>query len=70
MVKTARELDPDTAQLVRRAHKLLLRAPNTKLVRACNEFVSASNGGVAGDDLSDLLADLRDAFEDARRQAP
>ena len=70
MVLPTRALGPEEAQLVRRAHKLLLRFPDSKLARACNEYVTALNNGVSGDDLSDLYADLRDAFTYAQQQAP
>ena len=71
MVSPARELgDEQQKQLVRRTHRLLLRYPNAKLARICNEFVTALNEGVTGDDLSDLQADLREAFTYAQQQAP
>ena len=70
LVSATAELGRDEAQLVRRSHKLLLRNPDSKLVRACNEYVSAWNNGVKGDDLSDLLADLRDAFTYVQQQTP
>jgi hypothetical protein len=70
MVSPARELGPEQAQLIRRTHNFLKENPNAKLARICNKFVTALNQGITGDDLSDLYADLREAFTYAQQQAP
>jgi molecular chaperone DnaK (HSP70) len=70
LVLPARPLDPAEAKLVRRAHRLLITFHSPKLARVCNDYVSAWNNGVTGDDLSDLYDDLQDAFTYAQQQAP
>jgi hypothetical protein len=57
---------PEQARaLVRRAEKLLIKAPNPPLLQAYNAYVSALNGGAWQQEVDRLYALLEQAFRNA-----